>query len=235
MQAFMDFDVPALSALISHDKLQELLSAAKPISYSSGQTIHMRGDQKPGLSIVKRGAVALGTVGLDGEERIITTLGPGQSFGEFTLFGNLPRTHDAVAIGETIIDQVSKDAFMTFTQRHPEVIMSMLVATTKRLHAVVEFAEDLRRLPADVHVAKTLLSLSKTNSSTSTANTVEVQIKQTQLGQALGLSRVSINQALSKLEDLGMVQRRYGRIELTSLPDLTIWVQNHSPIEPIGP
>lgn len=233
MQTFMDFEVPALSALISADKLQELLNAAKPISYAPGQVIHLRGDQKPGLSIVRQGAVALGTMGFDGEERIITTLGPGQSFGEFTLFGNLPRTHDATAIEETIVDQVSKDAFTAFTQRYPEVIMSMLVATTKRLHAVVEFAEDLRRLPSDVHVGKILLSLGKGNSPDAANRAQDVRINQTQLGQALGLTRVSVNAALAKLEARDLIRRGYGRIQIVSPIALQAWVREQSPVEPI--
>lgn len=111
--------------------------------------------------------------------------------------------------------------------------MSMLVATTKRLHAVVEFAEDLRRLPSDVHVGKILLSLGKGNSPDAANRTQDVRINQTQLGQALGLTRVSVNAALAKLEARNLIRRGYGRIQIVSPIALQAWVREQSPVEPI--
>ena len=90
-QSFMD--------LLSDDSAQKLIRAASLMHYHDGQMVHSRGDTKPGLSIVKTGAVQAGVYDIDGTYIISSTLGPGHSFGEFTMFADLPRTHDMTASG----------------------------------------------------------------------------------------------------------------------------------------
>ena len=101
----------AQGAPLSSALMARLTKAAIRVTYRDGELVHARGDAKPGLSIVHSGAVRFSNPGLDGS--VITTgiLNPGQFFGEATLFAGLPRTHDAVAVGPTVIDQVSKKRF----------------------------------------------------------------------------------------------------------------------------
>lgn len=228
MHPIIDFNVPALSDLLSDAELSDLLRSARPIHYSDGQLIHMRGDARPGLSVIREGSVALGTIGVDGSERIISILGPNQSFGEFTLFADLPRTHDATAIGETIVEQISRPVFEAFIAQHPRVLTSMLTATTQRLHGAVEFIEDLRRLPSDVHIAKWLASVTRSEN-----RQKRIAIKQSQIGRTLGLSRVSVNKALKSLEARKLIATGYGYIEIIDLNALENWYQAQSSIESI--
>lgn len=101
-----------------------LMKCAKfaPIKeYSDGFTIHKRGELKPGLSIIYSGQVKVGNYGLDGKYQHTTTLLKADTFGEFTLFNNLPRTHHALAIGDTKVIQMSTSQFNQCVKEHPEL------------------------------------------------------------------------------------------------------------------
>lgn len=88
---------------LSERQQNKLVEVAALVHYTDKQMIHCRGDQKPGLSIVKSGTVQVGVSGADGTFVLTTILGPGECFGEFTLFTELPRTHDIFAAGDTYI------------------------------------------------------------------------------------------------------------------------------------
>jgi len=184
--------------------------------YANGQLIHGRGDRKAGLSIVISGAVRICNAGSDGSQVTTAVLGPGQCFGEFTLLSDLPRTHDAIATGATTIDQIGKPAFETLSAAEPDLLRLLAGATANRLHRVLELLDDIRRLPLPVLLAKTLLVAADRDAT--------VSCSQAELADALGVSRVTIGQALAGFEEDALLARRYGRIELTNVEELARWV-----------
>ena len=230
MSDLLDFNVPALGDLLPPHLRDALEAIAVPRRYKDGALIHSRGDVKPGLSIVASGSVHIGNTGSDGSYVTTTILGPGQTFGEFTLFADLPRTHDAVAVGPTVINQIGRAPFMRLYDQDPELGKIVLIATTKRLHVVLEFLDDLRRLPLTVCAAKLLLMMSY---SAETPN--KIIGNQVELAFTLGVSRVSIGKALKMLEAEGVIKLGYGYIEVSNEALLAEWITDRSALAPITP
>ena len=170
--------------------------------------------------MVRSGAVRFGNAGSDGSYVVITLMGPGQCFGEFSLFADLPRTHDAVAIGETVVDQINRAAFDAILAVEPELSRIMLTAVTGRLHAATELIDDMRRLPLPVRAAKLLWQMSRA----STRSGGPVRCTQTELAFALGVSRVSSGRALAVLHKLGLVKPGYGQIGVPDRDRLQAWI-----------
>ena len=52
----------------------------------------------------------------------------------------------------------------------------------------------------------------------------EMDMTQDELAKMLGVTRISVGKALSSLEERGLIQRRYGRIEVTNSKSLSAWV-----------
>ncbi|MEM9624399.1 MAG: cyclic nucleotide-binding domain-containing protein, partial [Pseudomonadota bacterium] len=157
MRDILEAHSPLLQDLLPSRLLRQLQQIARTISYRDGQIIHSRGDAKPGLSMVRQGLVQVGNFGSDGSYITTSTLGPGQCFGEFTLFAGLPRTHSITARGDCEVDQIPGPAFMRLFNREPELARAMLTISLIRTHGLLEFLDDLRRLPLLVRVAKVLL------------------------------------------------------------------------------
>lgn len=196
--------------------------------YSDGQLIHNRGDERPGISIVKSGGAQVGTLGVDGSFMSIAALSPGDPFGEFTLFVGLPRTHDISAIGETEIYQVPAQGFMREYRTRPDISHALLVTTLRRSHILLETVDDMKRLSLPVRIAKYL-----TRQANQTGN-YRVQCQQTDIAQALGVSRVSIGKGLKGLIQKNFVTQGYGEITLHDIESINQWIKNQSMVTPVN-
>ena len=224
MAGLLFLDATGLASMLPRGTFDHLCAAGTRISYADGALVQARGDARPGLSIIRDGAVQISNPGLDGSFVITSILGPGHCFGEMTLFADLPRTHDAVAKGATLIDHVSPAAYERFAEANPALTRAIMTMMARRLYALLEFADDLRRLPLKVQLAKLLLA---------TAGEDGVITTHEELAARFGVSRVAIGTALRGLEKDQLVRRRYGRIELPDRPSLRTWIAERTMLAPV--
>jgi len=219
----LDYGLPGLQETLPDTLREALYDAAVSLNYSDGQLIQARGDTDPSLAIVKSGAARLGQIGIDGSYAGMAVMGPDQFFGEFTIFGGLPREFDAVAVGPTVIAKISKTRFDRLLDKHRGIRSYFLAFLAQRLHAALTFADDLRHLPLNAQIAKTINMMHQADGKKPT-----VKVTHEELSEILGVTRVSINNALRQLEKSGLIKRAYGRIEIPSSAKLDHWVQGQS-------
>ena len=205
--------------LLSEPVRGAVAKAGTIVRYQDGQLIHNRGDQKPGISIVVSGAVQVGIFGADGSFVMTSHLGVGQTFGEFTLFADLPRTHDITASGETEINQITAPAFHKLYDAQPEISRALLTTTLVRSHRLLEMMDALRRLPMRERTAKVLFTMLQT-----AGGEQSFDYRQSELAFALGVSRTSLSKALQQLCALGLIEIGYGRIDIPDPEKMRDWV-----------
>ena len=220
--SLIDIDATPFLGLLPPRVAEELLSLSVLVKYSNGQLIHTRGELKPGLSIVHSGAAHVGVNGIDGTFVTAAALGQGECFGEFTLFTDLPRTHDISSIGESQIYQISKSKFDALYEREASISRALLKTTLTRTHILLETLDALRRLPILERTAKTLLTMSYT-----LGRADSLIIKQSDLAYSLGVTRVSMAKALKQLASIELIELGYGRINFLDRDALAKWVQQH--------
>ncbi|MEM7436402.1 MAG: Crp/Fnr family transcriptional regulator [Myxococcota bacterium] len=225
----LEFGVTGLLELIPEPLHTALERVEKRVQYGDGELIQRRGDEARGLSIVRGGTVRFGTVGSDGEERTLIILGSGHVFGELTCFADLPRTFDARAFGPTVIGQIDKADVDQLVRNHPEFALALLQTLSTKLHGALGFVEDLRRLNVVVHVAKLLSTMAKIGRAGAS-----LEVTQTSLAETLGITRAPVAQALATLEEEGLLQRGYGRVEVPDVAALRAWVDERSVLPAIG-
>ena len=117
---------PAFLDRLAKPLAARLIEMASFIKYEDGQMIHSRGDTKQGISIVRSGLAYVGAYGQDGSFVLTSIFGPGQTFGEFTLFADLPRTHDVTSVGSTEIYQIAAPHFMKLYDSEPDISRALL-------------------------------------------------------------------------------------------------------------
>lgn len=189
------------------------------LSDDDNQLVHSRSDVKRGILIVVSGSVQLGIYGSDGSFVMTTQFGPGQTFGEFTLFAVLPRTHDATASGPARINQISAAAFNRLYEAEPDISRALLTTTLIRTHRLLEMMDAMRRLPMRERVAKVLFTLMQTVGGSET-----FECRQSDLAFTLGVSRMPLSTALKQLAQLGLIETGYGQIRLPNAIRMRAWV-----------
>ncbi len=195
--------------------------------YPKGQLIHTRGDSKPGLSIIVKGVVKVGNFDLEGRYQLTALLKEGDTFGEFTLFTDLPRTHNATAFSDCEIILINQKQFAFWLAKQPIVAQYMLTNISEKLHTVLELLDDIKRLPTHVRLAKVLLSLCIEQ------ETTNLTIRQSDCAELLGLTVLSTHKALKTLNNLELIQSYYGGIAVSELDRLKRFVSKHSSVLPL--
>lgn len=194
---------------------QRLESAGRIKRFDDGQTIHLKGDRHAGLSIVRRGEVRIQTIGRGGDRSITTTLRAGDSFGEFTVLADLPRSHDAEAAGATELIQISRREFRALMDELPGLRDHMLENLSQMLFSALSIIEDERRLPVPALVARTLIELA-----IETDGTIAVPHTQSAIAEHVAATRVSVGKALGDLQRLGLIETAYGRVVIRHIKGL---------------
>ncbi|MFT6284759.1 MAG: CRP-like cAMP-binding protein [Arenicella sp.] len=206
-----------VKASMPEDLLMVCAKFAPIKEYSDGCTIHNRGELKLGLSIIYCGQVKIGNYGLDGKYQHTATLSKADTFGEFTLFNNLPRTHHAMAVGATKVIQMSAAQFNQCSKGTPELSAYLLSSMGLKLHIALERLDDIQRLPTYIRLAKILLQ--------HTDKQGHVDLRQKDLAEQLGITVLSCHKSIKKLAALTLLKTSYGSIHINNITDFTLWLE----------
>lgn len=188
-------------------------------SYQDGEIIHARGERKAGLCVVLEGSVKVGNYGSDGRYFLSKLLKRYESFGEFTVFSQLPRTHTSEAKGETKIGYISPTKLKRALSTEPAIALGLLQSLSTRLHLSLEALDDAKRLPVLVRVAKMIYAI----------NLEEGKIENRHLSQddiatQLGVSRMVVSTSLKQLTELGLIKKGYRHIQIIDLESFNAWL-----------
>ncbi|MEO1014310.1 MAG: Crp/Fnr family transcriptional regulator [Pseudomonadota bacterium] len=199
-----------LMSLLSSDLVSAMTAAGRTILFEDGRTIHARGADQPGLSVILSGRVRFGVFSEEGAYYYTGLLNEGHCFGEATLFADMPRAYHADAVGETTVLSLTKTAFNRLFDDRPDFARAFLSTLTSRLYEALDFADDLRRLSLEAKVVKQLFRIQRVGGFEDDS----LPIRQIDLAYALGVSRVSVGKALERLQARGLIQLGYGEIRV---------------------
>ena len=173
------------------------------------------------------GEVKIGNYGLDGSYQITTVLQRGDTFGEFTLYASLARTHHAEALTECKVLQIPEPAFRSLTKQHPAIAEFITRSLAIKLHSALERLDDIRRLPTHVQLAKLIYQ------SYLTSKHVFIPLRQSDYAERLGVTVLTAHKSLTKLYDLKLIEKRYGGVAITQVERLEGFLKESSSLLPL--
>lgn len=115
----------------------KILGAMVRRDLERGQLLVAQGDPSDALFVVLHGALAVRRVG---EPAPLTVLRAGEIVGEIGFFANVPRTADVIAIRDTSVLTLTRDAYHKLAEHGPALVEALLAALARR------FADQTARL-----------------------------------------------------------------------------------------
>jgi CRP/FNR family transcriptional regulator, cyclic AMP receptor protein len=188
---------------LSEEDAQALRSKVLVVKLDRGERLFSEGDKGDRLYIILTGKIKLTKAAPDGRENLLSVHGPGEMFGELSLFDPIPRTSSATAITQA---ELAHDAMRAFLATRPEVSMHLLQALAQRLRRINEVKADLVFTDVPGRVAKALLDLSE-RFGVQTPEGIQVNhdLTQEELAQLVGASRETVNKALADFAARGWI------------------------------
>jgi CRP/FNR family transcriptional regulator len=190
--------VPLFAAL-DGDTAELLVAALTTRSVVRGHVVFEEGDTGDRLFIVLDGKMKISRAAADGRENLLAVLGPGEMFGELSLFDPGPRTATASAVTDSTLASLDHDDLRPLLLDQPGVAVQLLRALAQRLRRTNEAMADLVFSDVPGRVAKALLDLAE-RFGDEEADGVRVRhdLTQEELAQLVGASRETVNKALSE-------------------------------------
>jgi CRP/FNR family transcriptional regulator, cyclic AMP receptor protein len=177
------------------------------IQLTRGQVLFREGDPGDRLYVVSEGKIKLGRSSADGRENLLAIVGPGEMFGELSLFDPGPRTATATAVTDATVLALSNPDLRPWLTGRPEVALSLLRQVARRLRRTNEVLGDLVFSDVPGRVAKALLDLSKRFGIASEEGVhVSHDLTQEELAQLVGASRETVNKALADFASRGWLR-----------------------------
>jgi CRP/FNR family cyclic AMP-dependent transcriptional regulator len=184
-----------------------LRSSMTEVKLSRGDVLFREGDEGDRVYVVIEGKIKLGRTSSDGRENLLALLGPGQMFGELSLFDPGPRSATATAVTDTTLLGLGHSALLPWLTGRPEVSRGLLLQLASRLRRSNDTLADLVFSDVPGRVAKALLELSERfGAPTNEGIRVEHDLTQEELAQLVGASRETVNKALADFTSRGWIR-----------------------------
>lgn len=211
-----------LFAALDQEAAERLIESMSAQHIGKSREIFHEGDRGDSLYVITSGKVKLGRTSADGRESLLSVLGPGEMFGELSLFDPGPRLTSATAVNATDLIALHNKDLRTFIAGHPEVAMQMLAGLARRLRRTNEGLSDLVFTDVPGRVAKALLDLSGRFGQPSSGGVrVAHDLTQEELAQLVGASRETVNKALADFAARGWLTLGAKSVTLVDLDRLT--------------
>ena len=221
----VDIDVvrkAPLFAALDDEAARALMESMTSSHLERGDILFREGDQGDRLYVIGEGKIKLGRTSVDGRENLLAVLGPGEMFGELSLFDPGPRTATATAIAETQLIALGHEDLDSFLLGRPAVAKNLLTALARRLRRTNETLADLVFTDVPGRVAKALLHLSKRfGHPAEDGILVAHELTQEELAQLVGASRETVNKALADFATRGWIKLEARAVVLTDVERLT--------------
>ena len=211
-----------LFATLDQDAAASLRSSMSEIELARGELLFHEGDPGDSLYVVLRGKIKLGRTSGDGRENLVAVLGPGEMFGELSLFDPGPRSAGATALVDSTLLGLSSDELTPWLATRPDVARALLRAIARRLRRTNDSMSDLVFSDVPGRVAKALLDLSA-RFGTPAEDGIHVahDMTQEELAQLVGASRETVNKALADFAGRGWLRLEARAVVLTNVERLS--------------
>ena len=206
----MDNDVLRQSPLFSaldDEAATALRASMSETRLRRGEVLFHEGDEGDKLYIVTEGKVKLGRTSSDGRENLLAIQGPGQMFGELSLFDPGPRSATVTAVTDATFSSLSHEDLLRWLDGRPAVARGLLAQLAGRLRRANDVVADLVFSDVPGRVAKALLDLADRFGRTADDGVhVHHDLTQVELAQLVGASRETVNKALADFVSRGWLR-----------------------------
>ena len=192
---------------LDEDSARALRRQMSDVKLTRGEHLFLEGQGGDRLYVVLDGKMKLTRAAADGRENLISVIGPGEMFGELSLFDPRPRTASATAITDAHLAALAHDKLHVWLTGRPEVALHLLRALAQRLRRANDVMADLVFTDVPGRVAKQLLDLAdRFGEQQPDGLHVNHDLTQEELAQLVGASRETVNKALADFAGRGWLR-----------------------------
>ena len=195
--------IPSFQGL-SEDQLSEIKKIVVNRHYTKGELIFSEGDHGDGFYVVAAGMVKIFKMSIEGKEHIMRIVGPGESFGQVSVYAGRTFPAGAQAIAKSHLLFLPRSTFVDLITHNPSLALSMLASLSMRLREFTVHVERLALKEVPGRLAAYLIHL--VDEQANEPELVSLNISKVQLASLLGTTPETLSRILSRMADSGLIE-----------------------------
>jgi CRP-like cAMP-binding protein len=209
------------SALFAHaetSRLRTLASRAYVRRFAAGQMVFTEGEPSEHLYVVRTGRVRIFVASAQGEELTLTVLVAGDSIGELSVVDEQPRSASAATVEATELLAIGANDMRAALTADPALLWTFAGELATTVRRLTGSAADMVFLDLPRRLAK--LMLAEATAGHDGCLHVELGMSQSGVAARLGVTRQSLNRALTGLMRRGWISVHGHGYAIDDLPAL---------------
>lgn len=197
LQKFRRF---ALLAELDERELQAIAAIAKPRRYDRDEVVMHAEESGDVFCLIREGKVKITMISPEGKEIILSTLGPGDFFGEMALLEDEPRSATVVALEPLELVTIWRSDFLHMLQQNFSIARKVLAELSKRLRSASMRIESLATMDVYGRLARFLLDLASREGKELDSGYIAVTRPTHQaIASTIGTSRETVSRLIAEL------------------------------------
>jgi len=158
---------------------------------------------------LEQGLLKVSIASPQGDERILTILGPGSIVGELAIIDGLPRSATVVAIRDCKLSFISREAFVSCLREYPEIYSDLVAILVSRLREADRAMAAASFLTVKARVARALLELAEHLGRETESGRIVIlhKIRQSDIAAMAGVARENVSRTLTELKRRGLISQ----------------------------
>jgi CRP-like cAMP-binding protein len=199
--------------------LETLARMAVRKSFPRQATIFREGKDAQGFYILITGQIKLVKSSPEGKEYIIRLVGPGETFAEAAVFGEIPYPATAIALEDCQTLFFPQGPFLHHLAASPALARNMLATLSRLMFHLTKQLEDLSLKEVSARLARYIVERCQaTHGKIAGGLHCELPTTKTQLAAYLGTISETLSRTLARFKTLGLIEVDKGKITIVD-PD----------------
>ncbi|WP_395145482.1 Crp/Fnr family transcriptional regulator [Armatimonas sp.] len=198
--------IPLFSGL-ADTELAPLALRCRRRLFPPREALFHEGDAGQTLYLILSGHVNIQRETPDGSIVHVARRGPGDHFGELSLFDDLPRSADALTDTACDLLMLDRRELLFFLETHPQVSWAIIRTLSSRLREASDRMVSSETRDVLARLAACLLESAEAGTPDTRGHIRLDGLSDGRLAQRIGATRETVNRRLSRLKQMGVLRR----------------------------
>lgn len=190
---------------LSSEQVAQIAAATREKRLAKGEMLFQKGDIPFGLFVTIFGQIKLAFPSSQGNEKVVSIIGPRQCFGEAVMFMDRPYPVFAESLSDSLLLHISKTAIIELLAHDTTFALRMLAGLSLRLHSLVDDVESYSLRSSTQRVIGYLLQLCEQEDNSEGEKTATLPTSKQVIASRLNLTPETLSRIFHDLADAKLI------------------------------
>jgi CRP/FNR family transcriptional regulator len=206
---------------LGQDELKKVAKIAKPKHVSANTVVFFEGNRADAFFIVLSGSLKVFQTAKDGRVKVLSTMGPGETFGELAMLDGQARSASVETVAPSELLVIARKDFRELALATPGILWGVLEGVCARLRAQNDSELEAAFQGTQYRVAKAILKLAEKHGRKSGRGViVPASFGVRDIAEMAPSTIERVERILEKLEDDGLVKVDDGELVIVDVSAL---------------